>query len=83
MVGTTTNVRDSGGMPFEKSSRGNGKGFVKSVTSQFTKDIDRWLQHKISKKPNAQICQLPMPPIWAFAKSPQHKAKVNSADKPK
>ena len=37
IVGTTTSVRNSGGIPLEKSMRGNGWGFTSSVTSQFTR----------------------------------------------
>ena len=36
MVGTTTRVRDSGGMPLEKSMRGSGCGVTSNVASQFT-----------------------------------------------
>ena len=36
IVGTTTSVRDSGGIPSEKSMRGNGCGVTSNVASQFT-----------------------------------------------
>jgi hypothetical protein len=37
MVGVTTRVRMSAGMPPEKSMRGSGSGVASSVASQFTK----------------------------------------------
>jgi len=35
MVGTTTSVRESAGIPAEKSMRGSMRGVASSVTSQF------------------------------------------------
>jgi hypothetical protein len=39
MVGITTRVHDSGGIPFEKSIRGNEWGFTSKETNQFVKAI--------------------------------------------
>jgi hypothetical protein len=41
IVGTTTRVLDSGGIPSEKSRRGNGLGFTSNVANQFTNAIAR------------------------------------------
>ena len=43
MVGTTTRVRYSGGMPSEKSMRGSARGVTSSVTTQFTRATASWL----------------------------------------
>ena len=43
IVGTTTSVRDEGGMPSEKSMRGSVFGKVSSVASQLTMDTASWL----------------------------------------
>ena len=43
IVGTTTSVRDCGGIPSEKSIRGSGCGVTSSVASQFTIATASWL----------------------------------------
>ena len=43
IVGTTTSVRDSGGIPSEKSMRGSGCGVTSRVASQFTSATASWL----------------------------------------
>ena len=42
-VGTTTSVRDSAGMPFEKFMRGSARGDSSSVAIQFTTVSASWL----------------------------------------
>ena len=53
IVGTTTIVRCSGGMPSLKSSRGNGRGCTKRVASQLTIATPRWAAH-IKKRDGKQ-----------------------------
>ena len=48
-VGTTTRVREFGGIPSEKSIRGSGRGVASSVASQFTIATARWLAHSNDK----------------------------------
>src|SRR5450432_3839131 len=43
IVGTTTIVASAGGMPLEKSKRGNGDGATKIVTNQLISDTASWL----------------------------------------
>jgi len=51
MVGITTRVRDSGGIPLEKSIRGSGCGVASTVVSQLTSATASWLA------PASRICQ--------------------------
>ena len=56
IVGTTTRVLDSSGIPAEKSRRGSGCGLTSNVASQFTRAIARWLAPKserITDQPRA------------------------------
>ncbi len=59
IVGTTTIVRHSAGMPAEKSRRGSRQGFTSNVDSQFISATASWLAHskKITvKKISFQPC---------------------------
>ena len=74
MVGTTTRVRHSGGIPSEKSMRGSARGVASNVTAQFTRATAIWLAATINKTaigPSVQIsARLP----WALTS--RHPANV-------
>ena len=67
IVGTTTRVRDSGGIPSEKSIRGSGYGFTSSVASQLTSATASRLAQSRERAPNRASGQPRSPSACAFA----------------
>ena len=57
MVGTATRVRNSRGMPAEKSSFGGRIGATSNVASQLTNATASWLAAITSGMPAAAIAQ--------------------------
>ena len=83
MVGMTTSVRDSGGMPFEKSIRGSGRGATSSVANQFVSDTESWLADSSDKMPINTSSQSDIRlPIVCFNRQPAS-SSVISVIKPK
>ena len=83
IVGTTTRVRDSGGIPSEKSIRGSGCGFTSNVASQFTSATASRLAHSRERAPNRASGQSCNPPACAFASKAPEKMTVNSVIEPR
>jgi len=50
IAGTTARVRDSFGIPPEKSMRGSRCGVANKVASQFTTATERWLAHSATRR---------------------------------
>ena len=67
MLGITTSVAASAGMPREKSIRGNGCGATSSVASQFTKATASWLVESSKRMPMSASCQSVSSRIGAIA----------------
>ena len=53
IVGTTTIVRQSDGMPEEKSRRGSRRGFTSRVLSQFISATASWLAPSRNSRPKS------------------------------
>ena len=83
IVGTTTRVRDSGGIPSEKSIRGSGSGFTSNVAIQFTSATASGLAHSRERAPNSASGQPRKPPPCAFASKAPEKMTVNSVIEPR
>ena len=77
MDGTTTSVRYSGGMPAEKSIRGNVCGVTTNVTSQFTTATASWLAATIQRMPIRQSSQILAVLPWALSVRSPARASVN------
>ncbi len=83
IVGTTTRVRDSGGIPSVKSIRGSGSGFTSNVAIQFTSATASGLAHSRERTPKRASGQSRNPPACAFANKAQAKRAVNSMIEPR
>ena len=57
MVGTVTSVRASGGIPFEKSMRGNARGTSSSEARRLTRLTANWLMPSRSRTTKGAINQ--------------------------
>ncbi len=83
IAGITTRVRDSGGMPSEKSIRGSGCGATSTVESQFTSATASRLAHSRERAPNRASGPSRTPPACAFASKAPEKTTVNSVIEPR
>ena len=78
IVGTTTNVRDSAGMPLDKSMRGNGCGATNSVASQFVSVTANWLTETSNRMPVNATTQSASPERCACTVRPPVMSSVTS-----
>ncbi len=83
IAGTTTRVRDSGGIPSEKSIFGSGSGFTSNVANQFTSATANRLPHSRERAPNRASDQSRSPPECAFASKAPEKTTVTSVIEPR
>ncbi|MFZ3114566.1 MAG: hypothetical protein WA133_04215 [Syntrophales bacterium] len=83
IVGTTARVRNSEGIPSEKSRRGSGWGATSSVASQFTRATASWLTPRTERNPSRAIAHPGKAPTWSLASKPPAKSAVSSVIAPR
>ncbi len=83
MVGTTTSVDDSEGIPLEKSIRGSGCGMARRVAKRLTKAMANSLTDRRQRTPTNQSKGPPMPSERVSASIPAEKIPAKSRIKPR